>query len=428
MSLGKCLLIVIISSNMRNKSLIIGIFFFIGMLLCHAVKPSKEIINAAINGFAGAHGIDSTSVALSIVDLNSGETIASYNESLPLIPASIMKSVTIATLLRHAGIDYTYQTLLLTDGVKRDTILDGNLIIRGSGDPSLNSKAEPRSGDFAAECAAKLRQMGIKRIRGKIIPDESYLKGPSIPTSWMKGDLPHAYGTGSHAINFENNSSGNRSVASPADVLISRLTTLLNNSGISIVGDNTPSEGRTTQLLVHTSPPVDDIMRSCMMRSDNLFAEAMLRTFSKISQGDGSTSDGAQKETLFWKGRKMPMDGIRIVDGSGLSRSNRLTAKFLTSVLSEMSEDVNYASYFPLAGQEGTLRNFLAHTPLDSYIALKTGSMSGIQCYAGYKLDDEYAPTHAVVIIINNMPSNREAARKAASDLLLSIFAPTPSN
>lgn len=165
-----------------------------------------------------------------------------------------------------------------------------------------------------------------------------------------------------------------------------------------------------------------------MMRSDNLFAEAMLRTFSKISQGDGSTSDGAQKETLFWKGRKMPMDGIRIVDGSGLSRSNRLTAKFLTSVLSEMSEDVNYASYFPLAGQEGTLRNFLAHTPLDSYIALKTGSMSGIQCYAGYKLDDEYAPTHAVVIIINNMPSNREAARKAASDLLLSIFAPTPSN
>ena len=86
-----------------------------------------------------------------------------------------------------------------------------------------------------------------------------------------------------------------------------------------------------------------------------------------------------------------------------------------------MSIDPYYASFFPLAGQEGTLRRFLADTPLDSYIALKTGSMNGIQCYAGYKVDDNYAPTHAVVVILNNM-SDRQAARKAVGDLLLSLF------
>lgn len=395
------------------------------MFFCNAVKPSEEVVRHAIDDFIKANGIDSTSTSLSIIDLNSCNTIACYNETLPLIPASIMKSVTIATLLRHTGIDYTYQTLMLTDGTRRDTILDGNLIIKGCGDPSLNSRFVAQSGDFVAECADVLKKLGIKRITGRIIPDESYLKGPSIPDSWMQGDLPHAYGTGSHAINFENNSSGNRSVSSPSAVLTARLTSTLEKMGIHLENGNVTSRDRMTQLYSHQSPPIDDIMRSCMMRSDNLFAEAMLRTFSKTADGDGSTTDGAKKETDFWRKRGMPMTGIKIVDGSGLSRSNRLTAKFLTEVLKEMCEDVNYASYFPLAGQEGTLRNFLARTPLDSYIALKTGSMSGIQCYAGYKLDDDYAPTHAVVIIINKMPGSRDAARKAASNLLLEIFAPT---
>ena len=47
--------------------------------------------------------------------------------------------------------------------------------------------------------------------------------------------------------------------------------------------------------------------------------------------------------------------------------------------------------------------------------------MNGIQCYAGYKVDDNYAPTHTVVVILNNM-SDRQAARKAVGDLLLSLF------
>ena len=76
---------------------------------------------------------------------------------------------------------------------------------------------------------------------------------------------------------------------------------------------------------------------------------------------------------------------------------------------------------FPLAGQEGTLRSFLKGTPLDSYIALKTGSMSGIQCYAGYKLDYNFAPTHVVVVMVNNL-SDRPALRKDVERMLLDIF------
>lgn len=93
----------------------------------------------------------------------------------------------------------------------------------------------------------------------------------------------------------------------------------------------------------------------------------------------------------------------------------------MADVLRHMSGNPYYASFFPLAGQEGTLKKFLAGTPLDGEIAMKTGSMNGIQCYAGYKLDSEYAPTHIVVVMMNRL-SNRASARAALQKLLLAAF------
>lgn len=158
-----------------------------------------------------------------------------------------------------------------------------------------------------------------------------------------------------------------------------------------------------------------------MMRSDNLYAEAILRSFSVAEGGDGSTSDGASRETSYWKRSRMPMEGVNIMDGSGLSRGNKVTADFMAGVLGKMSVNPVYASFFPLCGQEGTLRHMLGGTRLEAYFAMKTGSMRGIQCYAGYKLDDDYAPTHVVVVIINDMAS-RDKARKGVARMLLDIF------
>ncbi len=86
-----------------------------------------------------------------------------------------------------------------------------------------------------------------------------------------------------------------------------------------------------------------------------------------------------------------------------------------------MGDNEDYASFMPLAGQEGTLSDFLKGTDLDAYVAMKTGSMKGIQCYAGYKLDEQFAPTHSIVIIMNQI-GHRGEARRAAEDMLLAIF------
>lgn len=192
-------------------------------------------------------------------------------------------------------------------------------------------------------------------------------------------------------------------------------------NGIALEKVNYTGGGKRL-LVEHRSAPLDEIMRSCMMRSDNLYAECLLRQVA-IAQGkSGSVADGAESVAQIWSRNKAPMNGVRIYDGSGLSRSDRLTANFLAYVLRMCSSDPYYASFFPLAGAEGTLRSFLRGTRLETYVAMKTGSLHDVQAYAGYCLDEDYAPTHLVVVITNGFKGGRGAFRRAVEKLLLSTL------
>lgn len=401
-----------------------NILLIIALIACWADSMAQDA-NPVVERFVKASGIKPESVAVMITDLSDNKVIGSHNISTPLIPASIMKSVTTAALLNKVGPNYRYHTGIFIDGPLDMGILRGNLVIVGACDPSVNSMSEPYGQNIIEEITDALRLAGINKIEGKIIIDESEFAGSPRPDSWMAADFRESYGTGIHAFNFENNARGGRSVENPSYVFISRLKSALAKEMISI-DEKDLGIGKRTQIFDHVSPPIDEIMRSCMMRSDNMFAEAMLRTYGKLEGKDGSTPSAANREYAFWVERKMPMEGVEIIDGSGLSRQNRVTAEFMNGILTQMSGDATYASFFPLAGQEGTLKKFLAETPLDSYIAMKTGSMKGIQCYAGYKLDEDYVPTHSVVIIMNDIVGKRDRVRKAAENMLLDIFINEP--
>ena len=375
----------------------------------------------ALATFIKGNGAPEKSVAVKIIDLSDNSVVAAHNASTPLVPASIMKSVTTAALLEETGPDWRYHTRVYVDGPNDLGFLRGNLIIEGACDPTINSEKEPYSLDLIEEITTALSNQLIKHIEGSIIIDERNFAGAPHPESWAKEDRNKYYGTGSHAFNYSDNSRGDFAVKDPASQFTTLLKTHLTDNGIQI-DDKAIPEGSRIQIHDHLSAPIDEIMRSCMMRSDNLFAESMLRTYGKIKGNDGSTTQAAKTEMLLWEQKKLPLEGVEIIDGSGLSRSNRVTADFMAELLKNMSDNPHYASFFPLAGQEGTLKKFLVDTPLDSYVAMKTGSMRGIQCYAGYKLDDDYMPTHVIVIIMNDIPPKRNNTKRAAEQLLLSIF------
>ncbi len=391
------------------------------LLLVKATLLMAVTSEEAVRKFVNTCGIRPESVAVMIVNLADGDTLGQHNTSMPLLPASIMKAVTTATLLEKASADYRYHTPIYIDGPLDMGILRGNLIVEGACDPSVNSAVEPFGQDIIEEITDALRLAGITKIEGNVLIDETAYGGTPRPASWHPSDFKEAYGTGIHTFNFENNANGRKSVENPSRVFMSRLKRALSAEMITIDGKDL-GEGKRTLLFDHVSPPVDEIMRSCMMRSDNMFAEAMLRTYGKLEGKDGSTETAATRELAYWTDRDMPMEGVEIIDGSGLSRSNRVTADFMTGMLGVMGDNATYASFFPLAGQEGTLKSFLAETPLDSYIAMKTGSMKGVQCYAGYKVDENYMPTHSVVIIMNDITGSRSKAKKAAETMLLEIF------
>lgn len=389
----------------------------IGMLML----PASGLYAAPIDDFKANPAVNASSTSVMIIDLRTGKTVAALNESTPLLPASIMKSLTIASLMQLTEPEDRYITEVYLEGPVRNGVLQGNLLIVGSGDPTVNSRYEPKSAEFVNEIVQALKKKGITEISGEIAVEQGVFSGPSQPDSWASGDKGSYYGTGVHGFNFEDNRVGKASVKSPASIFLNRLQTALTKTGIAVGNREELPNGRKL-LLRHQSGPIFEIMRSCMMRSDNMFAETLLRTYALRRGKEGSTEAGAREETDFWRKKGMPMEGVKIVDGSGLSRQNRLTASFLANVLKDMAGDVDYASYFPLAGQEGTLRGFLKDSELDAYIAMKTGSMNGVQCYAGYKLDDDFAPTHAVVVMGNNFKGSRDAYRKAVANLLLDVF------
>lgn len=402
------------------------IIMLMALLLVKATLLMAVTSEEAVRKFVNTCGIRPESVAVMIVNLADGDTLGQHNTSMPLLPASIMKAVTTATLLEKASADYRYHTPIYIDGPLDMGILRGNLIVEGACDPSVNSAVEPFGQDIIEEITDALRLAGITKIEGNVLIDETAYGGTPRPASWHPSDFKEAYGTGIHTFNFENNANGRKSVENPSRVFMSRLKRALSAEMITIDGKDL-GEGKRTLLFDHVSPPVDEIMRSCMMRSDNMFAEAMLRTYGKLEGKDGSTETAATRELAYWTDRDMPMEGVEIIDGSGLSRSNRVTADFMTGMLGVMGDNATYASFFPLAGQEGTLKSFLAETPLDSYIAMKTGSMKGVQCYAGYKVDENYMPTHSVVIIMNDITGSRSKAKKAAETMLLEIFCNEPN-
>lgn len=401
----------------RFRQLIITCALLLMPAVATALSPRE-----AVARFVSTPRLPQGSMAVLVSELPTGRILAAHNADTPLVPASIMKCISLASLSEVAEIEVPLTTPVFIDGeIDADGVLHGNIVVVGQGDPSVNSRIWPVGEEITEEILRALQNAGVKAIEGGVVVNEDYLSGPSVPPSWASADLPHSYGTGSHAFNYANNSVGKSSIKDPAAAFRADMRRRLTGAGINL-GDAAIKGGELRPLVVHSSPELKEIMRSCMMRSDNLYAETSLRLFGKAEGGDGSTADAAHRETSFWKERHTPMDGVEIIDGSGLSRSNRLTPRFMESVLRQKSDDVEYASFFPLAGQEGTLKKFLADTPLDSYIALKTGSMNGIQCYAGYKLDDNFAPTHVVVIMVNNFRCDRAYLRSHIEKMLLEIF------
>jgi serine-type D-Ala-D-Ala carboxypeptidase/endopeptidase (penicillin-binding protein 4) len=150
------------------------------------------------NGFLG----------LSIKSVNSDKNIVEFNAKKSLSPASTMKLISSATALMTLGEDFKYSTFLEYSGQIKDSVLTGNIIIKGSGDPSLGSwryKNLPDYKQLTEYWAKKIKDLGIKEIKGRVFGDGSVFDENVIADTWIWGDMGNYYGSGAYGLNMNEN-------------------------------------------------------------------------------------------------------------------------------------------------------------------------------------------------------------------------------
>lgn len=139
---------------------------------------------------------------IAVVSLDSGRVLYAHRADQLLQPASTAKLFTAALSLATLGADYRIPTQLLGRGKIRHGRLDGPLILRGMGDPTLGTAG---SRDWADQLASQLAARGIKRVRGDLIADDSYFSGPSFGSGWEADDLQSWFAVPASALSVGEN-------------------------------------------------------------------------------------------------------------------------------------------------------------------------------------------------------------------------------
>ena len=183
----------------RNKIVLLCLLICLHLLAgAQTPAPVKWLLQAPY--MRGA------SFSLVVKDVQEGRTVYSYDTDRLQSPASVLKTVATATALEILGEDYRYPTTLEYDGILENGTLEGNLYIKGSGDPSFGpSHFAPGQNKLLSTWIAALQKAGIKHITGSVISDESIFDTEGVSIKWLREDMGNYYAPGSYGISIFDN-------------------------------------------------------------------------------------------------------------------------------------------------------------------------------------------------------------------------------
>lgn len=195
---------------MRIRILLILIIFLDSQMLL----PQRKAFQTFMADSSMIYG----SASFSLINRETGETIFEYNSGNRLVPASVIKLVTTSAALEILGPGYTFTTTVGYNGIlnSRKGVLKGNIIIRGGGDPALGSEEFPGYYEgFEDKWVEEIRKAGIRKIKGKVITDDSYYDYQPLPGKWLWEDAGNYYGAGVFGLSVYDNTYGIHLSTSP---------------------------------------------------------------------------------------------------------------------------------------------------------------------------------------------------------------------
>jgi D-alanyl-D-alanine carboxypeptidase/D-alanyl-D-alanine-endopeptidase (penicillin-binding protein 4) len=329
-----------------------------------------------------------------VLDLETGQTVYARNPTLSLIPASNEKLAVTYAALTALGPSFTIETDVLGTGTQSGTTWNGSLVLKGYGDPTLSSAG-------ISSLAQQVRADGITRIAGRILGDESWFDTRRTAAGWK----PEFYITESpplSALIVDRGWTGHSTSTDPALAAAQEFRAALVRAGVSVAGAaaHGTADDSATPLAEIDSPPLSTIVHWMDTVSDNFVAEMLVKELGAVQAGAGTTAAGVGVITGLLAQAGVPLGGVRLVDGSGLSLLDRLTPQAVAALLTTMWNDAEVRwellSSLPIAARTGTLAHRMLHTAAAGVVRAKTGTTDNASALSGF------AGTRYVFSILQN--------------------------
>lgn len=170
-------------------------------------QNTNSVLNSAWSNFTSDPAFKHASLSLYVINTKTGKPVLEENSQMGLAPASSLKVVTSASAYALLGPDYTYKTGLSYTGKIENGVLHGDIIITGSGDPSLGSwrYESTKEERIIAEFLAAITKQGINKITGNVLVDERLWTGEITPNGWIWQDIGNYYGAGARTLSWREN-------------------------------------------------------------------------------------------------------------------------------------------------------------------------------------------------------------------------------
>jgi len=328
-----------------------------------------------------------------------GHVIFADDPGHAVLPASNMKLITAEALLEKLGPGYRFTTEAAVASPPVDGVVEGNVYIVGGGDPLLRLPSYVASLEYGGPVytdvtalATLLKAAGLRRVMGSVVGDDSRYDAmrsvPSWPATYAEeGDVGPL-----SALSVDDGTVPPQTPAPagapPPEQVAALVTELLEQDGISVGGvpevGRTPASAHVLARLV--SPPLSQILGEVLRESDNTAMELMTKELGLKVSGAGSTAAGTATVRAVLAADGLPLRGFVNVDGSGLSRLDRVTCALLVAVLERAGAHSVLVRDLPIAGVSGTLADELKGTVAAGRVQAKTGSLNGVKALSGWAL------------------------------------------
>ena len=376
-------------------------------------RASSPSLGAALDRALQARGIDPDLTAALAVDLRSGAVVYSSNADLPLRPASAEKLAVSFAALRLLGPSFRFTTEVVGDGRLEGRTWVGDVALVGHGDPTLTlADLDALARDVAA--------WGIRRVTGRVLGDERHFDSRRDAPGWKPSFLGiESRPLSALSVDDIQLQGANTSAAAAA----SAFSQALERRGVAVAAR--PGVGRAapdgTPLTRDLSDPLAEIVRHMNHESDNFVAEMLLKELGASVARRGSTRAGARVVLHALAAAHVRLRGVRIVDGSGLSLSNRLSPAALVGILRAGADDPwirgTFVDSLSVAGVSGTLEHRLDRRPTRGRVIAKTGTTNASSALAGF-----VRRRYVFAIVQNGSPVPYWTAR-AAQDRFVTVLA-----